>query len=54
MTTLIVLFVLSFIAGFLTMWFWTNDLGSNVVIFASEEELQQLCWDGLRDGEKNR
>jgi hypothetical protein len=36
------------------MWLATEDWGSNVVIFTSEEELQQLCWDGLRDGEKNR
>jgi len=51
LTTLVVLFVLAFIAGFLTMWLATNDLGSDVVIFTSEEELQQLCWDGLRKGE---
>ena len=47
---LIVLFVLAFIAGFLTMWLF-DDLGSDVVIFANDEELQELCWNGLRKGE---
>lgn len=51
MTTLIMLFVLAFIAGFLTMWLATNDLGSDVVIFESDEDLQQMCWGGLRKGE---
>ena len=48
---LIVLFFLAFIAGFLTLWLGFDDLGSDVVIFANDEELQELCWDGLRKGE---
>jgi hypothetical protein len=47
----VILFILAFIAGFLTMWLATEDLGSDVVIFASDEELQELCWNGLRKGE---
>jgi hypothetical protein len=54
MFNLWVWFWLAFIGGFFTTWMALDDLGSNVVIFTSEEELQQLCWDGLRDGEKNR
>jgi hypothetical protein len=46
----VILFILAFIAGFLTMWLF-DDLGSDVVIFTSEEELQELCWNGLRKGE---
>lgn len=47
----IILSIIAFVAGFLATWLATNDLGSNVVIFTSEEELQELCWDGLRKGE---
>jgi len=46
----VILFILAFIAGFLTLWLGFDDLGSDVVIFASEEELQELCWNGLRKG----
>jgi len=46
----VILFILAFIAGFLTMFLF-DDLGSDVVIFASDEELQELCWNGLRKGE---
>jgi|TARA_R100000149_G_C5868135_1_gene132536 hypothetical protein len=48
----VIMFFLAFIAGFLTMWFASmDDLGSDVVIFTSDEELQELCWNGLRKGE---
>ena len=48
----VIMFFLAFIAGFLTMWFASmDDLGSDVVIFANDEELQELCWNGLRKGE---
>jgi hypothetical protein len=50
-TELIVLFILAFIAGFLTLWLGFDDLGSDVVIFTNDAELQELCWDGLRKGE---
>ena len=47
-----IMFYLPFNAGFLTMWFASmDDLGSDVVIFTSDEELQELCWNGLRKGE---
>ena len=51
MLNLWVWFALAFIAGFFTMWMALDDLGSDVVIFTSDEELQELCWDGLRKGE---
>ena len=51
MFNLWVWFWLAFIAGFFSMWMSLDDLGSNVVIFTSDEELQELCWDGLRKGE---
>ena len=44
------LFSLAFIAGFFTMWFALDDLGTQVVFFDSEEELQQMHWNGLRKG----
>lgn len=47
----VILFILAFIAGFLTLWLGFDDLGSDVVIFTCDEELQELCWNGLRKGE---
>lgn len=47
----VILFILAFIAGFLTLWLGFDDLGSDVVIFTNDEELQELCWNGLRKGE---
>lgn len=47
----VILFILAFIAGFLTLWLGFDDLGSDVVIFSNDEELQELCWNGLRKGE---
>tara|TARA_R100001509_G_scaffold139913_1_gene94537 strand:- start:59 stop:217 length:159 start_codon:yes stop_codon:yes gene_type:complete len=44
------LFFVAFLAGFLTMWFSFDDLGTQIVFFESEEELQQMHWDGLRKG----
>ena len=43
--------IIAFIGGFLTMWYILDDLGSDVVIFTNDEELQELCWNGLRKGE---
>ena len=49
----VILFILAFIAGFLTMWFGYSfdELGQDVVIFNNDEELHELCWNGLRKGE---
>ena len=44
--------IIAFIGGFLTMWYILDDLGSDVVIFTDDAELQELCWDGLRKGEQ--
>jgi|GEM_PF-3999762 len=43
--------IIAFIGGFLTMWYILDDLGSDVVIFTDDAELQELCWNGLRKGE---
>ena len=32
--------IIAFIGGFLTMWYILDDLGSDVVIFTNDEELQ--------------
>lgn len=49
--TLSITFLLSFIAGFIAMWLVTfDDLGTEIVFFDSEEELQQMHWNGLRKG----
>jgi len=53
MMTLWVAFFLAFIAGFITMWLATIDFqDSSFIVFESEEELQQACWEGLRKGVK--
>ena len=52
MIPLWVLFLLAFIAGFITTWLATIDSQDSFIIFESEEELQQACWDGLRKGMK--
>jgi len=44
------LFLVAFLAGFLTMWFAFDDIGTEIVFFESEEELQQMHWEGLRKG----
>jgi len=48
--TLSIAFFLSFIAGFVAMWIAFDDLGTDVVFFDNEEELQQMHWNGLRKG----
>ena len=48
--TLSITFALAFIAGFFTMWFAFDDLGSDVVFFIDDAELEQMHWDGLRKG----
>jgi hypothetical protein len=53
MMTLWVAFLMAFIAGFITMWVISiDDEDTGFVIFESEEELQQACWDGMRKGVK--
>ena len=52
MMSLWFVFMLSFIAGFITMWLATIESKDSFIIFESEEELQQACWEGLRKGLK--
>lgn len=47
MGTILLAFI-AFVFGFVLVWTWTEDLGSNVVIFTSDDELQEMCWTGLR------
>jgi hypothetical protein len=42
-----VLFWLFFLAGFLSVWFMFDDIGT--VFFTDDEELQEMHWSGLRD-----
>ena len=45
------MFILAFIAGFVTMWLSTiDDEDTGFVIFESNEELKTGCWEGLRKG----
>jgi len=52
MMSLWILFLLAFVAGFITTWMATIESKDSFVIFESEEELQQACWEGLRKGLK--
>ncbi len=46
-------FLLAFIAGFVTMWLAKiDDKDTGFIIFESDEELQQACWEGIRKGVK--
>jgi len=52
---LLQLFLLSAVVGFTFAWFSMNLLKPedlDFVIFDSNEELQEVCWKGLRHGEK--
>jgi len=49
---LLELFLLSFIVGFITIWFSIPSSTDTIVIFETEEELYSLCWEGLRKGEQ--
>ena len=46
-------FLAGFVAGFVLLHFNTID-GSDTdfVIFESQEELQEICWSGLRNHKK--
>jgi hypothetical protein len=44
--------LLAFCAGFILTWMATIDSQDSFIIFESEEELQQACWEGLRKGVK--
>jgi hypothetical protein len=46
-------FLLAFIVGFVTMWSATiDDKDAGFIIFESDEELYQACWEGMRKGVK--
>ena len=44
------LFLLSFVAGFLTMWLATPDPNDTVVFIEDEEAFHQACFNGMRRG----
>ena len=46
------LFLLAFVLGFITIWFSIPSGTDTVVIFESDEELYELCWEGLRKGQQ--
>tara|TARA_R110000782_G_scaffold246026_1_gene332742 strand:+ start:131 stop:292 length:162 start_codon:yes stop_codon:yes gene_type:complete len=48
--SLSIAFVLAFIAGFCSIWFALDDLGSEVIFFTDQEELERMHWEGLRKG----
>jgi len=50
MMSLWVYFWIAFALGFITIWLGVPDEVDTFVIFESDEELQQACWDGLRKG----
>lgn len=46
-------FLIAFALGFIVVWFSLPDeVDSSFIVFESEEELQQVCWEGLRKGVK--
>ena len=47
-----VIFLLSFIAGFVVMWLATIDSTDTVVFIEDEAEFHQECFDGMRRGIK--
>jgi hypothetical protein len=52
---LLELFLISLAFGFTFTWFSMNLLKPedlDFVIFDSSQELQEVCWKGLRHGEK--
>tara|TARA_R110001632_G_scaffold12717_4_gene44037 strand:- start:715 stop:876 length:162 start_codon:yes stop_codon:yes gene_type:complete len=48
--TLSIIFALAFVAGFISMWLALDDLGSDVVFFIDDAELEDMHWNGLRNG----
>jgi hypothetical protein len=43
-------FLVGFIAGFVLLWFAAiDDSDTGFVIFESKEELDEMCWSGLRN-----
>ena len=44
------LFLLAFVAGFLTMWLATPDPNDTVVFIDDEEAFHQACFNGMRRG----
>tara|TARA_R100000322_G_scaffold158748_1_gene119343 strand:+ start:350 stop:577 length:228 start_codon:yes stop_codon:yes gene_type:complete len=44
------LFILAFIAGFLTMWLATPDPTDTVIFIEDEEAFHQACFNGMRRG----
>ena len=49
MVGLLNLFWIAFVIGFLFMWFMPMDDNTPFIVFASEEELDEMCWSGLRN-----
>lgn len=46
-------FLMGFVAGFVLLWFAAiDDSDTDFVIFESQEELQEICWSGLRNHKK--
>jgi len=45
-----VIFLLSFLAGFVAMWLATIDSTDTVVFIEDEAEFHQACFDGMRRG----
>jgi hypothetical protein len=44
------LFLLAFIAGFLTMWFATPDPNDTTIFIEDEAAFHQACFNGMRRG----
>ncbi len=42
------LVILAFVVAFLLTYFWPKE-DRTIVIFESREELQTMCWEGLRN-----
>lgn len=50
MINILTWFLVGFIAGFVLLWFAAiDDSDTDFVIFESEEELDEMCWSGLRN-----
>jgi len=41
---------MSFVAGFFAVWMATPPSQDTFIIFESPEELDEMCWGGLRRG----
>lgn len=52
MMSLWLYFWVAFALGFIVVWFSLPDDTDSFIIFESDEELQQACWEGLRKGVK--